>query len=606
MALRLLSEYPTTTRPALIKLGKITKIGRSYSNDAVLCSTRQVPGTKGMVTPSSWISRSHAVIYKEPDGYFIEDCSSTGTYINNTRLQKGKRVLLDDGVEIFFGIDSFKNRKPPKMGEKSKDISDFFFVFEKSAKPLKRKIVSQSFDRTPVQLTSKRKKFRRSPLQVLNSKGVKKVADKEFSHKCDIDNSNSETQVACDIENYETPLEIIQQTQLMKTQMPSNGRVLPYQQTIAALRDMLKIEREENAATVEHIQKTSRQREADLTSKVKRLEEDRKLTETELHDLRLEMSQQKAKTTAEITKFNEKVKQLQSELIEKEKRNSGYMESIIEKLTTVHKKQIAEQAQRIRELEMSKSSQANKQIVVLQFGERANPQTRRCWTSLDWTVERLCELVHRKYVKKIPGNQMEVVLHRTYTVMEPNKRLACFNIRKGELLVIRKRFVPVNPSNLTLRTEAFSESLHNDVHIKHHLSPIPTTPLNNMKINSQEDLQSVISSAKEHRQASYQKKLVHESRNLSPIMGESKIGSYRYKLIEPRKNIKLPILDDEKDSSKEPSVEIAATKMGMKLKSPKVLKELEMEDVKDCRPLPKKKFLKRRKSLKNTKLKPKR
>lgn len=605
MALRLLSEYRTTTRPALIKLGKITKIGRSYSNDAILCSTRQVPGTKGMVTPSSWISRSHAVIYKEPDGYFIEDCSSTGTYVNNTRLAKGKRVLLDDGVEIFFGMDSFKNRKPPKMGEKSKDISDFFFVFEKSAKPLKRKIVSQSFDRTPVQLS--RKKFRRSPLQVLNSKGVKKV-DMGFSHKCSIDNSNSETQtqVACDIENYETPLEIIPQTQPMKPQMRNNGKVLPYQQTIAALRDMLKIEREENSATVEHIQKTSRQREADLNSKLKRLEDDRKQTETELHDLRLEMAQQKAKTNAEITKFNEKVKQLQSELREKEKRNSGYMESIIDKLTTVHKKQIAEQAQRIRELEMSKSSPANKQIVVLQFGERSNPQTRRCWTSLDWTVERLCELVHRKYVKKIPGNQMEVVLHRTYTVMDQSKRLACFNIRKGELLVIRKRFVPVNPSNLTLRTEAFSESLHNDVHIKRHLSPMPRTPLNNKKINSQEDLQSVISSAKEHRQASYQKKLVHESRNLSPIMGESKIGSYRYKLIEPRNNTKLQILDDEKDPSKEPSVDIAATKMGMKLKSPKVFEQLEMEDLKDCRPSSKKKNLKRRKSLKNSKLKPKR
>jgi len=608
MALRLISEYPATTRPGFITLGKITKIGRNSSNDVILCSTRQVAGIKGTVTPSSWISRSHAVIYEELDGYYIEDCSSTGTYVDNKRLPKGKRVLLEDSVEIFFGIDSFKIRKPPVMVEKSENISDFFFIFEKSAKLLKRKTVSQSFDITPLQMSKKRQRLGRSPLQVLTSRSVRKAENQELNHKFDFDYSNSETQFACDIENYQTPMKILPRNQVMKTQIRRNREEVPYQQTISTLRDMLKTEREEKAATVEHIQTTARQREADLTCKIKQLEKNRKLQETELSDLRLAMAKQKAEATAEIARFNEKINQLQSELSEKEQRNSDYMESIINKLTADHKKEIAEQSQRIRKLELCSSGQAKKKRVVLQFGERPNSQTRRCQISLDWTVERFCELVHKKYVKKLPGSQMEVVLHRTYTLMENSKKLDSFDLRKDELLVIRKSFVQANPSNISLRTEAFCENLPNDAHIKRRPSLMPVTPLNNKKMGVQVNLRSVINTAREDCQASHQKKSVHESCNLSPIMGESKIRSYRDKMLKPSENTKLPIsMDDEKDHSKEPSLDSAAIKMGMKLKSPKILEEMEMEDEQYCpsKPLPKKENRKRNKSLKNPKLKPK-
>jgi len=609
MALRLISEYPATTRPAFITLGKITKIGRNYSNDVILCSTREVAGIKGTVTPSSWISRSHAVIYEEPDGYYIWDCSSTGTYMDKTRLPKRKRVLLEDGVEIFFGVDSFKNRLPPKIGEKSKDISDFFFIFEKSAKPLKRKLVSQSCNIALLQMSNKRQKFRRSPLQVLNSKNVKKVEDWEFNQKNDADYSNCETQVACDIENYHTPSKTLSRAQLIKTQMRREREELPYQQTISTLRDMLKTEREEKVATVEHIQTTARQREADLNSKIKQLEEERKLREMEINEVRLAMAKQKAEATAEIARFNEKINQLQSAVNEKEKRNSDYMESIINKLTADHEKQIAEQSHRIRELELCRPGQAKKERVILQFGEQPNSQTRRCQISLDWTVGRLCELVHKKYLKKIPGNQMEIILHRTYKVMEQSKKLDSFDLRKGELLVIRKSFVLANPSNLSLRTEALCENLPNDVHIKRRSSLVPMTPLNSKKMNGHENLQSVINTCREDRQASYRKKLDHESCDLSPIMGQSKIRSYRDKMIKPTEKTKHPILDDEKDPSREPSVESVPIKTDMKLKSPKVIEEMEMEmeDEQYCaqnvlvsKPLPKKKKRQRRKSLKNS------
>jgi len=615
MALRLISEYPATTRPAFITLGKITKIGRNYSNDVILCSSREVAGIKGTVTPSSWISRSHAVIYEEPDGYYIWDCSSTGTYIDKTRLPKRKRVLLEDGVEIFFGVDSFKNRLPPKIGEKSMDISDFFFIFEKSAKPQKRKLVSQSCNIAHLQMSNKRQKFRRSPLQVLNSKNVNKVEDWEFNQKNDADCSNSETQVACDFENYQTPLKTVSRAQL-KTQLRREREELPYQQTISTLRDMLKTEREEKVATVEHIQTTARQREADLNSKINQLEEDRKLREMELNEVRLAMAKQKAEAEAEIARFNEKINQLQSAVNEKEKRNSDYMESIIKKLTADHEKQIAEQSHRIRELELCRSGQAKRERVVLQFGEQPNSQTRRCQISLDWTIGRLCELIHKKYLKKIPGNQMEIVLHRTYTVMEHSKKLDSFDLKKGELLVIRKSFVLANPSNLSLRTEALCENLPNDVQIKRRPSLVPMTPLNSKIINGHENLQSVINTCREDRQATYRKKLGQESCDLSPIMGKSKIRSYRDKMIKPTEKTKHPILDDEKDPSREPSVESVPIKMNMKLKSPNVVEEMEMEmememedeqyfpqNVQDSKPLPKKKKRQRRKSLKNSKLK---
>jgi len=161
MALRLISEHAVTTRPAFVTLSKQNKIGRNASNDVILCSTRQVAGVKGTVTPSSWISRTHAVIHQESEGYYLEDCSSTGTYLNNVRVAKGKRILLEDGMEIFFGIDSFKCRKPPKVGEKVEESSDFFFVFEESGSERKRKVTYQ----TPLQMTKKRSKLEESATQ---------------------------------------------------------------------------------------------------------------------------------------------------------------------------------------------------------------------------------------------------------------------------------------------------------------------------------------------------------------------------------------------------------------------------------------------------------
>eukprot|EP00495_Collosphaeridae_sp_1-RS-2012_P004233 TRINITY_DN3527_c0_g1_i1.p1 TRINITY_DN3527_c0_g1~~TRINITY_DN3527_c0_g1_i1.p1 ORF type:complete len:129 (-),score=21.59 TRINITY_DN3527_c0_g1_i1:45-431(-) len=124
------------------------------------------------------------------------------------------------------------------------------------------------------------------------------------------------------------------------------------------------------------------------------------------------------------------------------------------------------------------------------------------------------------------------------------------------------------------------------------------TPINSKIINGHENLQSVINTCRENRQATYRKKLAQESSDLSPIMGESKIRSYRDKMIKPTDKTKDPILDDEKDPSREPSVESVPIKADMKLKSPKVIEEMEMEmedeqyssqNVQVSKPLPKKK-----------------
>jgi len=203
MALRLISEYSATTRPAFVTLGKQNKIGRNASNDVILCSTRQVAGVRGTVTPSSWISRTHAVIHEEAEGFYLQDCSSTGTYLNSVRVPKGERILLEEGMKIFFGVDSFKCRAPPKVGEEVKESSDFFFVFEKSGIERKRKAI----DQTPLQTPRKRVKLGQSGVQISMD------AETQTMNPCltsyELDSSDCATQV----HSYDqrTPLKILSQ-----------------------------------------------------------------------------------------------------------------------------------------------------------------------------------------------------------------------------------------------------------------------------------------------------------------------------------------------------------------------------------------------------------
>jgi len=235
----------------------------------------------------------------------------------------------------------------------------------------------------------------------------------------------------------------------------------------------------------------------------------------------------------------------------------------------------------------------------LQFGERENPQTRRCQISLEWTVERLCELVHRKYVKKIPGNQMEVVLHRTYTVMEQTRRLHSYNIRAGERMVIRRSCLSAQPSFLD---EAFCENLPYARPLKRRPSLVTSTP-NQHKIVCQRHM--LMTSAVKGSRSQYPKRMPSPSScNLSPISGDSK--SYSDKMRKQPGSTKRSIsMDDEKDSSKESSVGLINLQEETNSKS--VLEKMEHGgylSVKLQHPKSLPKQMKRTKSLINPKLKP--
>ena len=54
------------------------------------------------------ISRRQAIISHEGDNYRIEDCSDYGTTImNDKRLGKGEKRVLENGVNLFFGRDKY-------------------------------------------------------------------------------------------------------------------------------------------------------------------------------------------------------------------------------------------------------------------------------------------------------------------------------------------------------------------------------------------------------------------------------------------------------------------------------------------------------------------
>jgi len=188
----------------------------------------------------------------------------------------------------------------------------------------------------------------------------------------ELESANCETQLHS--YSQQTPLKLLSPM----TPSPSNVVELPYQQTISTLRDMLRTERDEKAAVVEQIQINAQRREEEHNRRLEQLIKERKKLESELNEVRLSMAQQKVKSNAEITKIREKLQILQSELEEKEKRNTECMENMVTKLTADHKKEIAEHAQRIRQLEKMPSTKNKREQVILQFGEKPSAQIRRC------------------------------------------------------------------------------------------------------------------------------------------------------------------------------------------------------------------------------------
>jgi len=94
-------EYPLAKRT--------TVVGRDPGCDIVLTSR--------------FVSRHHAQITKGFFGYYIEDLhSSTGTFVNNQRLQKKTRVRNGDVIKIarVRDTDHGKPTKGPAIGETTK------------------------------------------------------------------------------------------------------------------------------------------------------------------------------------------------------------------------------------------------------------------------------------------------------------------------------------------------------------------------------------------------------------------------------------------------------------------------------------------------------
>ena len=56
---------------------------------------------------SDVVSRRHAVIFVEPNGYCIEDLgSSNGTYVNDELCEQGDRVQLNPGDRVCLGREN--------------------------------------------------------------------------------------------------------------------------------------------------------------------------------------------------------------------------------------------------------------------------------------------------------------------------------------------------------------------------------------------------------------------------------------------------------------------------------------------------------------------
>lgn len=65
-----------------------TSIGRKENNDVRVANNK--------------LSAQHCCIYREAAGVFVEDLSSNGTYINDTKMSKGAKLPLSNGDKLWL------------------------------------------------------------------------------------------------------------------------------------------------------------------------------------------------------------------------------------------------------------------------------------------------------------------------------------------------------------------------------------------------------------------------------------------------------------------------------------------------------------------------
>jgi len=65
-----------------------TTIGRKDTNDVRINNNK--------------LSAQHCCIHREAAGVFVEDLSSNGTFVNDTKMSKGARLPLIDGDKLWL------------------------------------------------------------------------------------------------------------------------------------------------------------------------------------------------------------------------------------------------------------------------------------------------------------------------------------------------------------------------------------------------------------------------------------------------------------------------------------------------------------------------
>lgn len=87
-----------------VRTGKSSCLGMPLDSDLTI-------GVLGYLADqfdgASYVSREHFHLIRRPDGIFIKDTSSNGTYINSVRLIKGKEYNLASGTVLGLGDPSW-------------------------------------------------------------------------------------------------------------------------------------------------------------------------------------------------------------------------------------------------------------------------------------------------------------------------------------------------------------------------------------------------------------------------------------------------------------------------------------------------------------------
>lgn len=84
--------------------GSLIAIGKG-SMDAELTRDKTTIGRKDtnhIFISNNKLSAVHCCITREPAGVFVEDLSSNGTFVNDTKMSKGAKLQLNDGDKLWL------------------------------------------------------------------------------------------------------------------------------------------------------------------------------------------------------------------------------------------------------------------------------------------------------------------------------------------------------------------------------------------------------------------------------------------------------------------------------------------------------------------------